>query len=797
MDTLWRDLRHAVRSFRRSPGLVAVALLSLALGIASNVTIFTALNRLIWNPLPYPEPNRLVQLWGSDSTRGFTDMSISVPDFLDWRRQLDATTIAANAGTSFNFAEGDRPERVFGVQVSAGFFEVLAVRPMLGRAVATPDEVPGAARVAILSHRFWARRFGSDSALVGRAILLDGEPYHVAGVLPANFRWDDNSADVFVPLVADPSRARGNRFLRVIGRLRPDATIDQAGSELVRTTALLAGQYPESNAGLSGRVIPMAREVVEDTPRQAATITMFAVLFVLLIACANVANLLLARATGRDRELAVRSALGADRRRLIRELLTESMVLAFGGGIIGLALSFAGLGWLRRVVPRDMPGLDTLSIDWTAFGFAAAASVVSGVLFGIAPAVRSARPNLASSLREGGRGLTGLRHGRLLAGLVAFEVALALVLLISAGLLIKGSIAVQSVDAGFEYGSALSFRTSLSEKEFPDSLAVLRFQDELVNRLAGLDGVTAVGATSALPFTGGSGGWYQVDGEPEPEPGRSPITQVRGITPGYLPAIGVTLQRGRDFSAADRFESDRVMLINSTLARRHWLDRDPIGSRIRVYGSWWTIVGVVEDTREFGVDDPAPPVAFLPASQSVFRRLSYVIRTARAPADFVPAVREEVRALAPTQPIYEVRTLEAHYTESLQNITVMPRLLTVFGGIALLLAVIGVYGVIAYAVAQRTQEMGVRRALGAGTGNIAQLVLGSAMAVCGIGAVVGVGLATVASRGLATFLYGVSGFDPAVFGGVTAALLGAAFVASWIPARRATRVDPIVALRAD
>ncbi|MBM4187049.1 MAG: ABC transporter permease [Gemmatimonadetes bacterium] len=797
MDTVWRNLRYAVRSFRRSPGLVAVASLSLALGIASNVTIFTAINRLIWNPLTFPEPDRLVQLWGTDSTRGFDQMSISVADFLDWRRQLDGARLAANSGTSFNFAEGDRPERIFGERVSAGFFEVLSSRPMLGRGIAAADETPGAGRVVVLSHRFWSRRFGSDSALVGRAVLLDGEPYQVAGVMPPGFRWGDNSAEVFVPLVANPGEPRGTRYLRVIGRLDDGVPIERLGAALVRTTAHLAAEHPASNAGISGKVIPMIREVVEDTPRQAATITMFAVLFVLLIACANVANLLLARAAGRDRELAVRSALGADRTRLITELMTESMVLAAVGGLLGLGLSFAGIRWLRGVVPADAPGLDLLTIDWVAFGFAVAASATSGLLFGIAPALRSAKPNLAVSLRDGGRGLTGLRHGRMLAGLVGFEVALALVLLISAGLLIKGSIAVQSVEAGFDYRSALSFRTALSEKEYPDSLGVLRFQDELRTRLAGLEGVTAVGATSGLPFSGGSAGWYLVEGEPEPEPGRSPITQVRGITPGYLQAIGVTLKRGRDFNDADRFEAGRVMLINETLARRHWLEREPLGNRIRVYGQWWTIVGVVQDTREFGLDDPAPPVAYLPVAQSVFRRLSFVVKTSRPPADFVPAVREEVRALAPAQPIYEVKTMEAHFRESLQNITVMPTLLTVFGAMALLLAVIGVYGVIAYAVAQRTQEMGIRRALGAGSANITRLVLAGAMTVCGIGAVVGVALASLASRGLATFLYGVSPFDPVVFGGVTAALLGAAFAASLVPAHRATRVDPIVALRAD
>jgi putative ABC transport system permease protein len=797
MDAFWRDVRLAVRSFRRSPGLVVVASLSLALGIASNVTIYAAVNRLIWHPLPYPDPDRLVQLWGADSSRGGSEISVSAPDFFDWRRQIRTATIAANTGTSFNFAEGDRPERIFGIRVSPEFFTVLQVRPALGRSFRSSDEEIGAARVAILSHRFWTRRYGSDTALVGRTILLDSEPYQVAGVLPANFRWDDNSADVWVPLIADPAAARGTRFLRVIGRLEPGATVDQVAAEAVQVARRLGVEYPTSNRGLTAKAIPLALEVVDETPRRASTITLFAVAFVLLIACANVANLLLARATGRDRELAVRSALGADRRRLIRELLTESMVLAAVGGALGLLLSFLGMRWFRTVVPADMPGYDQLAIDWQAFAFAAFVSLTSGVVFGIAPALRSARPNLAVSLRDGGRGLTGLRHGRMLAGLVAFEIALALVLLISAGLLIKGSISIQGIDPGFDPSSALTFRTSLSEKEYPDSLAVIRFQEELGARLATLDGVARVGAVSDLPLAGGSGGWYRIDGEPEPTEGPGPITQVRSAMPGYLNAIGITLKLGRDLAGSDRFESPRVALINETLVKRHWSDRSPLGGRIRVYGQWRTIVGVIQDTREFGVDDPSPPLVLLPATQSVNRRLAFVLKTDRDPATVVPAVREEVRALAPNQPIYQVKSLEAHFREDLRDMNVMPQLLAVFGVMALLLAVIGVYGVIAYAVAQRTQEMGVRRALGAGSGNITGLVLGGAMTVCGIGAAAGLGLAALATRGLAAFLYGVSPFDPVVFGGVTAALLGAALVATLIPARRATRVDPIVALRAD
>ena len=798
MDGFWRDVRHALRCFRRSPGLVIVASLSLALGIASNVTIFAATNRLIWHPLPYRQPEQLVQLWATDSTRGQSNLTFSVPDFLDWRRQLQSAAIAGYTETSFNYAEGDSPERLFALRTSAEFFTVLKVRPAVGRSFRPTDEAPGGERVALLSDRFWTRRYGSDSAVVGRSILLDGEPYQVIGVLASDFRWGGNPADIYVPLLAEPDGARGDHRLFAIGRLTDGATRARAEAEARQIASRLAAAYPSTDGGLSARVMPMEGPLNGDTPRQAATITLFAVGCVLLIACANVANLLLARATGRERELAVRSALGAGRGRLIRELLTESLVLAGIGGSLGLLLSFAGMQWFRSIIPASMPGHDTLAIDWAAFAFATAVSIGSGIIFGIAPALRSARPNLAAALRDGGRGLTGLRHSTMLAGLVGVEIALALVLLISAALLIKGSIAVQSVDPGFDLTSALTFRTALSEKEYPDSLAVVRFQEQLRDRLAATSNVVAVGGVSSLPMGGGSGGWYLIEGEPEPEQGRAgPITQVRGVTPGYLQAIGIALKAGRDLTSADRFEAPRVAIINETLARRHWKDRSPLGRRIRVYGEWRSIVGVVQDTREFGVDDPAPPVVLLPATQSISRRLTFVLKTNGSPLSLVPAVRDQVRALAANQPIYDVRSLAAYIGESQRQLAVMPQLLTVFGVMALCLAVIGVYGVIAYAVAQRTQEMGVRRALGAGSRNITSLVLRGAMTVCGAGAVVGLLLAALATRGLASFLYGVNAFDPVVFGGVTAMLLGSAFIAALVPARRATRVDPIIALRSD
>ncbi|MBL8987287.1 MAG: ABC transporter permease [Gemmatimonadetes bacterium] len=798
MDNLVRDLGHAIRSFRRSPGLVLIASLSLALGIAVNVTMFTGVNSLLWRPLAYPDADQMVQVWQTNPERGWTRSSVSLPNFLDWRNETRTLRIAAFQGVSLNFAEGERPERLEGIRATGDLLDILGAPMALGRRFGRQDEVPGAGASVVLSHRLWTQRFDGDSAVVGRAILLDGLPHTVVGVLAPAFRFEGEGAvDLFVPLTADPAAPRGNSSLQVVGRLVSGATIERAHAEITGIVGRLAALHPTTNAGQSARVVRLADEVVDDTAERAGLITMVSVAFVLLIACANVANLLLARATGRDRELAVRSALGAGRGRLIREMLTESLLLAAIGGGIGLLLSFVGLGWLRSLLPADFPRIELLGFDWVAFAYAAGISVGSGLLFGIAPALRSSRPNLATSLRDGARGMTELRHGKMLSSLVGVEIALALVLLISAGLLIKGSRKVTAADPGFSTRSALAFRVSLAQQEYPDSASVVRFEDQIHQSLASLEGVTAVGAVSQLPYDGGSGAAYYVDREAEPEPGKAPVVQTRGVLPGYFGAIGIGLVRGRDVEPTDRLESPRVVVVNEALVRRHWADGNPLGRRIRFHQTWWEIVGVVRDTREFGPDEPAPAVVFLPAAQSSFRRMTFVLRTERDPIGYVERVRSAVEALAPTQPIYEVETIAQHVEQSLARSKIMPELLTVFGAMALLMAIIGVYGVMAYSVAQRTQEMGVRRALGAPDRSLVTMIIRQAAVVCGLGGVAGLAIASLVTRGLGFFLYGVSAFDPTVYGGVTLALLGAAIVASAIPARRAARVDPITALRAD
>jgi putative ABC transport system permease protein len=797
MDTLRQDIKYAFRSLRQAPGVFAVAALSLALGVAVNVTLFAGVDILLLRPLDYPNEARLLQVWSDNKERGWEQSSVSLPDFVDWRKESRTLSFAAYAGGSYNFADGDRPERVTGLRVSPNFFALLGLAPARGRLFTPDEEIPGRGKVTLLADAFWRNRFAADSGVVGRTIRLDGEAFTIIGILPADFRFG-GYRDLYTPLEIPADAQRANHSYEVLGLLNQGTSLDQANTELGGITKRLAELYPTSNFGMGAHALRLQDEVVETEARQAGIICMVAVTFVLLIACANVANLLLARASGRNRELAVRSALGAARARLIRQMLTESLMLAAAGGVLGLLLSIAGVKWFATLIPADFPRVEQLGLDTRVLVYGFVIIVAAGVLAGIAPAFQVTRGSLTDPLKDGGRGGSmGLKHGRLRASLVVTEIALALVLLISAGLLIKASLRLQLTDLGFEPGNALTFSVSLSPREYPDTVQVHTLQEQLQARLAGLPGVTSVGGVTQLPMAGGSGTYYYVDGGEVPEEGRRPVLQYRNATPGYLAAMQIDLARGREFTANDRLGAPKVIVINETLAKRHWPDGDPIGQRLVFSSGPYEIVGVVEDVREFGPDEPAPAIAYFSAPQLLVRTLRYVVRTAGDPALVVPRVRDEVAAVARDLPPYDIRTLDQHVNLERQGERIMPKLLTLFGAVALILAVIGVYGVMAYSVSQRTQELGIRRALGAEGGDIVRLVLRQGTMLALLGAVIGVALALAATRGLSTFLYGVSAFDPVVFSTVTLALVGAAIVASLVPARRATRVDPLVALRSD
>ena len=797
MDNLRQDIKYAFRSLRQAPGVFAVAALSLALGVAVNVTLFAGVDILLLRPLDYPNAPRLVQVWSNNPSRGWDKSSVSLPDFVDWRKESTTLSFAAYAGGSYNLAEGDRPERVTGLRVSPNFFGLLGVTPAQGRFFNGDEETPGRGNVVVLSDPFWRNRFAADSGVIGRSIRLDGQPFTVAGVLPAGFRFG-SITDIYTPLEIPPDASRDNHSYEVIGLLKEGAGLDRANADLTATARRLAGLYPASNAGMGAHAIPLQDEVVEETPRQAGMICMVAVTFVLLIACSNVANLLLSRAAGRNRELAVRSALGAARVRLIRQMLTESLILAAVGGALGLLLSIAGIKWFVTLIPADFPRLDKMGLDPRVLGYGFLVIVASGILAGIAPAFQVTRGSLTDPLKDGGRGGSmGLKHGRLRAALVVTEISLALVLLISAGLLVKASLRLQTTDLGFDTRNALTFTVALSAREYPDSARVYTVQEELQTRLAALPGAAEVGAVTQLPMAGGNGSYYYVEGEPVPEEGKRPVLQYRTATPGYLDAMKIQLTRGREFNANDRLTAPKVLIINETLSRRHWPGGNALGQRLVFTSGSYEIVGIVRDVREFGPDDDPPALAYFAASQSLARTLRFVVRTTSDPMQLVAGVRTEVAAVERDLPPFNIRTLQSHVDDQLQGDMIMPKLLGLFGALALVLAVIGVYGVMAYSVSQRTQELGIRRALGAARGDIVRLVLRQGTMLAGIGAVIGLGLSFAATRALSAFLFGVSAFDPVVFGGVTAMLVGAAVIASLVPARRATRVDPIVALRAD
>ncbi len=797
MDSLFQDVKYALRALRHSPGLFAVAALSLALGVAVNVTLFAGVDILLLRPLDYPNADRLVQVWSDNQERGWNQSSVSLPDFRDWRKDSETLALTAYAGADYNLADGDRPERVGGLRVSPNFFSLLGVAPGLGRFFHEEEETAGRGRAVVLSNRFWRNHFAADRTVVGRTIRLDGETYSIVGVLPADFRFG-NENDVYTPLEVTSDTARGSHHFQAIGLLKPGATLDRANAELRSMAQRLAALYPGTNHSMGAHAITLLNQTVGQTDRQAGMICMVAVTFVLLIACSNVANLLLSKAAGRNRELAVRSALGAERWRLVRQLLTESVLLAIVGGAVGILLSIVGVRWLGSLIPADYPRIEKLGLDGRVLMYGFIVILGSGVIAGIAPAYQVTRGSLTDPLKDGGRGGSmGPKHGRLRAALVVAEISLALVLLISAGLLIKASLRLQTTKLGFDPDNVLTFAVSLSAREYPDTAQVLALQDGLQQRLAALAGVTKVGAVTRLPMSGGNGTYYYVEGQPVPEEGRRPVLQYRDATPGFFDAMRMGIVKGRDIQPQDRIGSPKVIVINETLGKRHWPGGDGLGHRLVFSTGSYEIVGIVKDVREFGPDDPPPAIAYFSAPQYFVRTLSYAVRTAGDPGLLVPKVREEVAAVAHDLPPYSIRTMRGRVDDEMQGDKIMPKLLGLFGTIALMLSLIGVYGVMAYSVSQRTQELGIRRALGAEGRDIVRLVVRQGARLAAAGAGIGLGLALLSTRALSSFLFGVSAFDPAVFAGVTGALVGASMLATLVPARRATRVDPLVALRAD
>src|SRR5262245_26539237 len=807
LEDLLQDLRYGLRMLMKKPGFALVAVITLAAGIAANTTIFSIADALILRPFNFPHQERLVMVWErGENEGGFDHGSVAPGNFIDWREQSQSfDRLVAIVGRSFDLTGGRQPDRFGGYSVSAGFFDALGVKPALGRTFLPGEDEPGRDQVVVLTHSLWERRFGSDPNLVGRTLTLNAKTFTVIGVMPPDFNFPFNGGEMWAPLAFDDKmkQERLSHYMRAMGLLRPGVNIAQANADLDAISRRAQRLFPDTNTGSSANVLGMTEDIVRDAqvymPPLVGTVA-----FVLLIACANVANMLFSHAFGRQKEIALRLALGASRWRLVRQLLTESLLLALAGGAIGLLLSVWAVDLLRGAMPEDfailIPGFDHFGVNRTVLLFTLVISMLTGVFFGLMPAWQASKPNLNESLKEGTKGASsaGSRH-RLRGALAVAEVALSLVLLIGAGLMIRSFVAMLRDDVGFNPQSVLSFQLSLSGKKYSEAQR-RGFYDQLLKRLEGLPGVRAVGATSILPMSNnGEGRIFEIVGRPPFEKGKGPGAGYRVVTPGYFDAIGMSLRRGRDFTAEDNEQAPEVVIINETFARRFFPNQEAIGQRITTGGEDRPIeiVGVVGDIKDLGLDRVPRPGLYVPYAQNPRTDMGVVLRAAAEPTALTGAARDEVMKFDPAQPVSNLKTMERMIHETSSPKRIMTAMMGVFAAIALLLAGVGLYAVMAYAVSHRTHEIGVRLALGARSRDIVRLVTGQGMKLTLAGLALGMAGAFALTRVMAPLLYGVTPADPLTFILISLALAGAALLACWIPARRATRVDPMVALRCE
>jgi len=801
-EDMFQDLRFGLRMLLKNPGFTLIAVITLSLGIGANTAIFSVVNAVVLRPLPFAEPERLVWLW--DTQPQLPTAPASLPDFLDWKEQNRSFEhlAAFQRGNMFlNTGDGARDTAV-GL-VTPEIFALFRVSPILGRTFTAEETLPGRSRVTVLSHALWQSRFGSDPNVVGRTVELSGAAYTVIGVMPAGFSFP-NQAELWRPLQIDPNRLdRGPHYLRIVGRLKPGVTLSQAQAEMSALAARLAQQYPEKIAG-HGVKLELLRDVIVGDIGSALFILLGAVGFVLLIACANVANLLLARVGARQKEIAVRTALGASRLRLVRQLLTESILLAVGGGVAGLAVAMAGVKWLVSFGPDTIPRVHEIAVDPRMAGFTLLISVVTGVLFGLIPALQVSKPALADALKESGRASAGLHRSRLRSVLVISEVALSLVLLIGAGLMIRSFAKLNQVDPGFNPSRLLTLGVTLLRNKYPEDERVAQVYAQLLERAAATPGIVSVGATSELPIGGGNtSDYFTIEGRPPMAKEARPITEYRVVTPRYFDAMAIPLLAGRDVAATDTKQSPNVVVINDAFARRHFPGENPLGQRLNLQGQErdpLLIVGVVGNVRDFGLDEPPTPEAYVPFLQDPLgktyqRSMTMVARTQADPIAVAGSLRAALTELDKSLPVYAIKPMTEYLRDSLTRRRFNLILLSVFGGVALVLAAIGIYGVISYGVTQRTHEIGIRLALGANTRDVLKLVVRQGMMLTLGGVALGLFAALALTRLMKTLLFEVSVTDPLTFIVIAVLLALVAMLACWIPARRATKVDPLVALR--
>ncbi len=805
MNTLWQDIRFAVRMLLKNWSVTAIIVVVLALGIGANTAIFSVVNAALLRPLPYADPDKLVRL--SEDSPNVPQMSISYPNFLDWREQNKIFSgIAAMQFRSLNLTGTGEPERLAGRAVSAELFDVLGVKLAQGRSFATEEDRPGANPVCIISNGLWQRRFGSDSALVSKQINLSGASYTVIGVLPASYAFG-TPTDVFVPigLRADEMKERGSHpGIYAVARLKPGVTVETARTELIAMAARISEQY--GMKGNSATLTPLSTAFIGDI-RTTLLILLGAVGFVLAIACANVANLLLARAATRQKEMAIRTALGAGRLRIVRQLLTESILLALVGGIIGVLLAFWGIDLLRSASADSLPSTAVIKLDGTVLLFTLFVSLLTGIIFGLVPALAAAKTDLHDTLKEGGRSSTaGGRRSWLRNTLVVTEVALSLVLLIGAGLLIKSFVRILNTDPGFKSQNLLTMQLALNAKK-DEGGKVLNFFNDLNGRIAGLPGVESAAFSAGMPLSQTADTSFAIVGRPKPEPGKQPQTMLYITSPDYLRAMGIRLVKGRFFTAQDTQHSPRVAVIDEAFARQQFPDQEALGQHLAGDGKDnpdAEIVGVVAHVKHFGLDavERVQPQLYFPFNQApndmlpfLAPRMNLIIRTTADPLTLTAAVRRQVQAMDPNQPVYNVSTMDQTLDQSLVTQRLSMTLLAFLASLALILAAVGIYGVMSYAVTQRTHEFGIRMAIGAQPRDVFKMVIGRGMMLALIGVAFGLVGAFSLTRLMKSMLFAVEPTDPVTFAGIAALLTGVALVACYVPGRRATKVDPLVALR--
>ena len=801
MNALWQDLSLGMRVLLKRPGFTLIATLTLSLGIGATTAMFSVVNGVLLRRLPYGDEARVVVLWQNNLKSGVEREETSPANFFDWRDRAQSLDIVSAAEPfAFNLSGTGEPETFRSWIVTAGFFDALNVSPLYGRTFLPEEYEPGKGQVIVIGYGLWQRRFGGDPNLVGRQLTLNGQPYTVVGILPPDFQYPPGR-ELWAPRQPrnNDRQVRGGSFIRVVGRLRPGRAVAEARAEMNNIAAQLAGEYPQTNAGVGVVVAPL-REAVIGQARSGLLVLFVAVGFVLLIACANVASLWLSRMTERSRELAIRAALGAGRRRLLRQLLSESALLALFGGAGGVLLAYWLVEAIVKFGPRDLPRLNQIEVNPPALGFAVAVSLLTALIFGLAPAAQMLRPDLQESLRTEGRTMTGgRRHQRLRNLLVISEIALALALLVGAGLLTRSFIALLRVDPGFATDRALALETLIGRNRNAEQRIAL--VEQTLPRIQSLPGVQAVGITSALPFHDNQvliPKSVKIEGRAS-APGQDPTAYVINVTPDYRRALGVPLLRGRDLNQFDKADVAPVAMVNSSMVVRNWPAEDPIGKKITFDASGRAltceIVGVVGDVRPNGLDSASRLEIYLPYAQSPASLVTWIVRTTGDPLKELGAIKGKIREGNPTQTFLSIATMDQLVDRTITQRRFNLMLLGSFAALALILAAVGLYGLISYTTAQRTHEIGIRMALGAQAGDVMRLVIGQGIKLALVGALIGMGGALVLSRLMRSLLFGVSAIDPLTFAVVAASLTLVALVACWLPARRATKVDPLTALK--